>query len=296
VSDAAGSRTAYRLAAPAKLNLSLAVTGRRADGLHELAGVMVLLELADDQTLAAGSGDLTVKGSGEHLPRGRDDNLAWRGLAAALGADAKSWSLTLDKRIPVRAGLGGGSSDAAAAWRLGRCAANRDDRATADDLGELAAIGADVPFFAARTAAAWVTGIGEAVHPLRMPANLPGEVVLVHPPFGLSTAAVFAELRPNEWSPSPSVPANLQDALAAGNDLLDPARRLRPEINDIARLVLSAGAEPRMTGSGPTLFALVDDKDHADAIAQRLGRAGLITSRTRLRTEPASIGLEEVRT
>ncbi|HEX6656389.1 MAG TPA: hypothetical protein VF153_09280, partial [Candidatus Limnocylindria bacterium] len=185
----------------------------------------------------------------------------------------------LEKRIPVSAGLGGGSSDAAAAWHLGRRATGNAEEADAARLVELGRIGADVPFFASRLAAARVTGIGQVVEPMQVAANRP-HVVLAHPPFGLSTAAVFAELRKDEWS----------RAVQAGrNDLLAPARRLRPELDDVLRLVAGAGGEPRLTGSGPTIFALTDDPERAASIAARLERGGLRATQTRLRSEPARI-------
>src|SRR5205085_6842717 len=97
----------YRLAAPAKLNLSLRVVGRRPDGFHELEGVMVLLELADELRLAPGDEGLLVEPSTAGVPRESTSNLAWRGLAAAMG-DSPRGSLSLTKHIPVAAGLGGG--------------------------------------------------------------------------------------------------------------------------------------------------------------------------------------------
>ena len=136
--------TPLRLEAPAKLNLSLAITGRRADGYHELASVFVLLDLADRLLLLPGAPGLRVEGTYE-VPLGAA-NLAWRGLVAGLGAEPDATCLALEKAIPVAAGLGGGSSDAAAAWRLGRRWSGANEAAKP---GSLAAIGADVPFFAA---------------------------------------------------------------------------------------------------------------------------------------------------
>ncbi len=269
---------ALRLAAPAKLNLSLRVVGRRPDGLHELEGVMVLLELADELRLAPGDEGLLVEPSTAGVPREPTSNLAWRGLAAAMG-DSPRGSLSLTKHIPVAAGLGGGSSDAAAGWRLGRRSERAPERPTAAELAELAGIGADVPFFAAQTAVARVTGIGELVEPAVLPPGTDTEVVLAVAPFPLPTGAVFAELREADWG----------DDEPAGNDLLAPARRLRPEIDNLVRLMVAAGAEPHMSGSGPTLFALLDDGERADAVASRLRRGGVSTLRTRLRKEPASI-------
>lgn len=271
--------TSLRIEAPAKLNLSLAVMGRREDGMHLLNSELALLELSDRLLLMPGCSGLRVEGlDAANLPPAAD-NLAWRGLLSGLGESPELACLTLQKRIPVRAGLGGGSSDAAAGWRLGRRAAGNDEASDAARLAELGRIGADVPFFAARVAAARVTGIGEVVERVDPPLSA-AHVVLAHPPFTLSTAAVFAELRPGEWS---------VEARAGTNDLLAPARRLRPELDDVFRLVAGAGGEPRLTGSGPTVFALTDDRERATAIAARLERGGLRATQTRLRSEPASI-------
>jgi 4-diphosphocytidyl-2-C-methyl-D-erythritol kinase len=271
--------TPLRLEAPAKLNLSLAVVGRRGDGLHELISDLVLLELSDRLLLLPGCSGLRVDGPVHvDLPL-TADNLAWRGLRAGLDREPELECLTLEKRIPVAAGLGGGSSDAAAAWRLGRRWMGADDAATRGMLVQLATIGADVPFFAAKVAAGRVEGIGERVRATQPPSDT-AHAVLVHPPFALSTAAVFAELRPGEWS------AGLRPG---HNDLLGAARRLRPELDDVLRLVITAGGEPRLSGSGPTVFSLTDDPERATAVVARLERAGLRASRTRMRPEPASI-------
>lgn len=268
--------TPLSLEAPGKLNLSLRVVGRRSDGFHLLETEMVLLELADRLLLLPGAPGLRVEAAGEEIPLDRG-NLAWRGLVAGLGAEPELACLTLEKRIPVGAGLGGGSSDAAAAWRLGRRTSAAPEAATPDELVALSRLGADVPFFAARAAAARVTGIGEVVTPLD--AVAPEHAILVHPPFGLSTAAVFGELRP----------ADLAAARPNANDLLAPALRLRPELGDLMRQVSTAGAEPHLTGSGSTIFALTDDGERASAIAGSLRMTGVRVSVTRLRTEPAEI-------
>jgi 4-diphosphocytidyl-2-C-methyl-D-erythritol kinase len=264
---------ALRLAAPAKLNLTLSVVGRRPDGHHLLDSNLVLLELADVLLLMPGGSGLRLEGEGaDTLPLG-DENLAWRGLRAGMGREPELACLVLEKRIPSAAGLGGGSSDAAAAWRLGRAWRGVTDRAAADDLVALAEIGADVPFFASGAAAARVTGIGEHIEAL--PPE-PRHVVLVHPSFGLSTKAVFAELRPDDWGRD-------------GNDLLAPARRLRPELDGLLAAVTKAGGEPRLTGSGPTLFSLTDDPERAAAIVATLTDSGIRASSTRTRDAAASI-------
>lgn len=238
---------------------------------------MVLLELADRLLLMPGAPGLRVEAApGEEIPLDRT-NLAWRGLAAALGTRPMQVCLALEKRIPAGAGLGGGSSDAAAAWRLGRRASAAPDAATAEDLASLAGLGADVPFFAARAAVARVTGIGEVVSPLG--ARGRAHAVLAHPAFRLSTAAVFAELRPSDLA------AERPD----GNDLLPAVLRLRPELADLMRLVSDAGGDPRLTGSGSTIFALTDDHERSAAIAAGLRRAGVQATVTRIRHEPAQI-------
>jgi 4-diphosphocytidyl-2-C-methyl-D-erythritol kinase len=264
---------ALRLEAPAKLNLELRVVGRRPDGMHLLDGHFVLLDVADRLLLMAGCSGLRVDGKRDpSMPLG-EDNLAWRGLVAGLGAAPELACLSLEKRIRAQAGLGGGSSDAAAAWRLGRAWRGAATDATADDLADLARIGADVPFFAAQVGAARVGGIGELIEPI--PA-VESHVVLAHAGLGLSTADVFAELRATEWG-------------TASNDLLAPALRLRPELADVIRLVSEAGGEPQLTGSGPTIFSITDDPERAAAVGARLAAARLDVTVTRTRSGPATI-------
>ena len=262
-----------RLDAPAKLTLGLRVTGRREDGRHTLAGVFVLLELADRLLLMPGCSGLRVEGErASDLPLD-ERNLAWRGLLAGLGGAPDLACLTLGKRIPAEAGLGGGSSDAAAAWRLGRAWRGLTDRAGEAELRTLSSIGADVPFFASGLPAASVGGIGEEVTPIEAESR---DVVLVLPRFGLSTADVFAELRPEEWG-------------GADNDLLAPACRLRPQLADIMQKVRHAGGDPRLTGSGSTIYSLEDDEARARSVADALRERGLSVILTRTRATATRI-------
>jgi 4-diphosphocytidyl-2-C-methyl-D-erythritol kinase len=276
--------TALRLDAPAKLNLSLAVVGRRADGFHVLDSVLVLIELSDRLLLLPGSQGLRVDADEglDDVPRQPERNLAWRGLLAGLAGSPAMAFLTLDKRIPSGAGLGGGSSDAAAGWRLGRSWSGVDTDPAAAECAALSVIGADVPFFAAMLPAARVRGIGEQVEPAVLPEAR--HAVLLVAPFRLSTAAVYAELRPGDWSTDP-----VETTAAGRNDLLEPARRLRPELDDLRGAVRRAGGEPRLTGSGPTLFCLVDDPSRADAVVTTLAATGLRVIRTRLASQAARI-------
>jgi 4-diphosphocytidyl-2-C-methyl-D-erythritol kinase len=277
---AAGCRpvtTPLRVEAPAKLNLSLRMLGRREDGYHLLDSDFVLLDLADRLLLLPGCSGLRVEGVGAASVPLDADNLAWRGLVAGLGAEPDLVCLTLEKRIPAAAGLGGGSSDAAAAWRLGRAFRGLPDVATGqEELDALATIGADVPFFASGAAAARVTGIGERIRPVEGARRA---VVLLHPPFGLATADVFAELRPSEWG-------------SAENDLLPAARRLRPELDALMARMTVAGGRAQLTGTGPTIFAVFDDPVRAAAVAERLRIDG--HSVTLTATRPAAAEVERI--
>lgn len=260
------------LEAPAKLNLDLRVVGRRDDGYHLLETTVVLLELADRLALIGGATGLRVEGASDDVPLdGR--NLAWRGLVAGLGAEPELACLALEKAIPSAAGLGGGSSDAAASWRLGRAWRGERDVATDADRAALGTIGADVPFFASQLPAARLEGIGERVTPVAAPAL---EVVLIHAPRRLRTADVFGALRADEWG-------------TGSNDLLGPARRLCPEIDELFARAVAAGGEPRLTGSGPTVFVASDDPERARHVAARLARAGVRVTHTRTRPAAASI-------
>ena len=268
--------TPLRVEAPAKLNLALRVVGRRDDGYHELDSEFVLLDLADRLLLLPGCSGLRVEGDVAGVPPD-GANLAWRGLVAGLGGQPELECLTLEKRIPTAAGLGGGSSDAAAAWRLGRRARGIDAPPDDEDLSTLARLGADVPFFASGMPAARVRGIGERVEPVPAPER---HIVLVHPPFGLPTGAVFAELRPDEWGRD-------------DNDLLSPALRLRPELGQLLSAVRAAGGRPQLTGSGPTVFSLASDAEAARSLAaatvRRLDGTGARVSVARTRTQPPTI-------
>jgi 4-diphosphocytidyl-2-C-methyl-D-erythritol kinase len=273
---------ALSLEAPAKLNLSLRVVGRRSDGFHLLDTWMVLLELADRLLLMPGATGLRVEAPPADDVPVDEHNLAWGGFVTGLGGRPVLACLALEKRIPAGAGLGGGSSDAAAAWRLGRRAVGGSETASLDDLAALSLLGADVPFFAARAGSADVTGIGEVVAPLPPPEA--DHAVLVVPAFRLSTAAVFAELRPSD----------LAADRPAGNDLLGPALRLRPELGELMDRMRRAGGEPRLTGSGSAIFALTDDPERASAIAARLAAGALPVIRTRVRpVAPDVVELDE---
>lgn len=267
-----------RLRATAKLNLALAVTGRRPDGYHELRSVFVTLGLADDVRVATGK-RLEVRNSavidGEDLAA-----RAVRTLAQAAGREPHAF-VQIRKRIPLAAGLGGGSSDAAAVLR-GLAALWKVEA----DLVRLAAeIGSDVPFFAAGVPVALVSGRGEEVRPLPAPPE-PLFAVVVRPTLRLATAEVFAEFAPSDASAAPHVDmlalafekgAVTPDLLRvhAANDLLLAATRRCDAIRSWQEAAGARGIPLFLTGSGPTLFAIPDDRADALRIARILRRGGM---------------------
>jgi len=262
--------------APAKINLYLHVLGRRADGYHLLDSLVAFADIADEvRAVAAPALTLDVTGPFAAALGEASDNLVWRaatGLAARLGR-APEAALTLVKNLPVSSGIGGGSSDAAAALR----ALARLWRAPKHDLHELAAsLGADVPVCLAPRAA-WLGGVGEDVVPA--PALPEIAVVLANPGVALPTAAVFAA-RAGDFSAAARFTAardaaELAALLAARrNDLTDAAVALVPEIALVLqRLAATSGALlSRMSGSGATCFALYAHRAAAEAAARSLAQ------------------------
>ena len=268
-----------RIEAPAKLNLYLHVTGRRADGYHALDSLVTFAALADTLEIAPAEGlDIAVAGPFAQALR-PGANLAAQAAAALaerLGRRA-DLRIALTKRIPVAAGLGGGSADAAAVlrglarlWRLG------EDHAGA--LRETAlGLGADVPVCLG-SAAAYMGGIGEA---LSAPPQLPPcAVLLVNPGVPLPTGPVFAGRRgpfsaAGRFRGSPGDAAALAALLRTRrNDLERPARALAPEIGRVlARLAAAPGCLlARMSGSGATCFGLFDGETAAAAAAGAIAR------------------------
>lgn len=268
------------LTAPAKLNLGLEVTGRRDDGLHELVSIMVNIDLADELELSPGS-SVTVAGpyaSGAPLDRERE--IASQALAALGSAAGRDLGLgvAINKRIPVGAGLGGGSGDAAAVLRA---AAALGVNLDADRLAAMAmTLGADVPF-QLRGGAALVRGAGERVDPLPVPDLW---AAVVFPGIRVSTAAVFGELRVDEWSGGRTIEAAarfVRDGGGAGalsrlpNNLLAPATRVCPELAEVIASLRALGWDPRLTGSGSALFQVCIDRAEAESLTMRTWDLGL---------------------
>jgi 4-diphosphocytidyl-2-C-methyl-D-erythritol kinase len=266
------------LHAPAKLNLCLYLGRRRGDGLHELCSLFEPLALADLIEVSEADADEVVCAGVE------GENLAAAALAALREAGWESPPLRIEiqKRVPVAAGLGGGSADAAAVLGLAAGAVG--------DLPRIAAaLGADVPS-QLRPALALVRGAGESVAPLPEPA--PHAALLLPDGGGLSTADVFAEadrlglgrepaeldelaLRLRRVAGAGASPLSYPELLV--NDLEAPARSLRPAIGTALEELRGAGAAVALlSGSGPTAVGLFADLAAARAAAAELGREDAI--------------------
>ena len=287
--------------APAKLNLYLEILGRRPDGFHELETVMVSIGLFDTLQFDEAPDDLidlqcdlspevsnppgNFRQAAPALSTG-EDNLVVRAarLLKEVTGSRQGVRIRLSKRIPMQAGMGGGSSDAAATlaglnrfWRLGL-----DSPA----LHALAArLGSDVNFFLDSPSAALCRGRGEQIEP--RPLCRPLDLVVVKPPAGLSTADVFRAFRQNEDRTTAPGTAEqllqtLQGANPAGtasllwNSLETPARELSGEVaRTLQALALAGGRATLMTGSGTACFALCRNRAHAIAVAGRARQRNL---------------------
>ena len=269
-----------RETAPAKVNLFLHVTGRRADGYHLLDSLAVFGPAADalraerDDTLS-----LTLSGPFGASLTAEPDNLvlrAARALATATGYSGGA-ALHLEKHLPVASGIGGGSADAAAALRLlNRLWRTGLDQATLERIA--APLGADIPVCIASLAAR-MQGVGDVIS---APPAIPGcGLLLVNPGVPLATPAVF-RARQGGFSPPALLPASwsnarvmAEDLARLTNDLEAPAMALRPVI---AEVLAALRAQPgcllsRMSGSGATCFGLFDTPGEAALAAGMMPRA-----------------------
>jgi 4-diphosphocytidyl-2-C-methyl-D-erythritol kinase len=270
----------------AKVNLTLRVVGRRVDGYHELESVVAFADCADRLSLAPGSTlDLTMSGPLAQACGETSDNLVLK-AARLLGErvpDLKVGSFTLDKVLPVAAGIGGGSADAAAALRL---LAQLNGLALDDKrlLDVALQTGADVPV-CLTSRACDMTGVGETLLPLSLPI-LP--CVLVNPRVPVATREVFAALglrngelrvgatdvmQATAWpEQGASVEEWVEVLAASSNDLEAPAMRIQPAIGEvITALSATDGAWlARMSGSGATCFAIFENTAEAQRAAQKI--------------------------
>ena len=250
-----------RVHAPAKVNLTLHVTGRRPDGYHLLDSLVVFADVGDVLEVAHGDG-LTVTGPFAAGVPTDGRNLIVRALALAGSRRA----VALEKDLPHPAGIGGGSSDAAALLRLLKSEPGTE---------ALLSLGADLPVCMGARAAR-MSGIGEVLAPVDLPA-LHG--VLVHPGVPVPTGAVFGALDRRDGSGMGDLPAwrdaaDLTRWLATmRNDLEPPARAIAPVIGDVLDALRRAGAGvARMSGSGATCFGLWPTRTGAEDAAARIAR------------------------
>jgi 4-diphosphocytidyl-2-C-methyl-D-erythritol kinase len=260
--------------APAKLNLGLAVTGRRTDGYHKLVTLMVSLSLADTVRVEPAA-SLTLVCDDPALVT--DDNLVLRAARGwqALTGETRAARITLAKRIPVSAGLGGGSSDAAATlialdalWGM---------RTPAAALLSLAStLGADVPF-ALYGGAMTARGIGDVLRP----APLPGIwLVLVVPRLSIprKTAALYDALSECDYGDGAAVARQIAglrqgqplDTALLGNAFLAPLERIAPAVAETRAAIGALGSPAFLSGSGPTLYVIYDTEEEARRDARQL--------------------------
>ena len=280
--------------AHAKVNLDLRVLGVRADGNHELRTVFQAIELHDTLVCTDTPGPFTLKCRTPGVPLDAG-NLVWKAAAAlwtalGRGGDIRDAVIQIDKKIPVEAGLGGGSADAAAAlMALGRLWGG----APITLLREVGAtIGADVPFFLSGGTALGL-GRGEEIYPL---VDLPPHyVVIVRPPFGVSTAEAYAwydedrteGVRENREFQQLPVPWPSRAAQMI-NDLEPPVIRRHQEIAGLKTQLREAGASAAaMSGSGSAVFGLFRSRTLAERAVKPLSRNGAraLVTRTLTRAE-----------
>ena len=265
------------VSASAKVNFILDVLGKRPDGHHEVAMLMVRLSLHDRVTVELVPGEEVVATCpGLELAAG-EENIAARAARLFLSHTGLRTGVTIriDKQIPAAAGMGGGSSNAAAVLL-----ALNDLLATGLSRGELQSLGvrlgADVPFFLGGEMAAWATGIGEHLEPWRgLP---PCHLVLVNPGFAVSTAWVYQNLGLTDCRPAtkiPRFPERMADLAAIlRNDLERVTSARHSEIAAIKGRLLASGAlAALMSGSGPTVFGLFAERSAAERSAALLAEA-----------------------
>ncbi len=262
-----------RIFAPAKVNVCLRVLGKRLDGYHDLAMLMQRVSLFDqlDIELVAGS-DVEVSCPGLDLASGEQNIVekAARLLLAHVGIK-QGVSIKVEKKIPAAAGLGGGSSDAAAVLEALDALLNLGlPRSELMMLGRR--LGADVPFFLYKQTA-WATGISDQLEP--WPGLLPVTLVLVNPGIDVSTAWVFQNLgltRSGSTARIPRFPERANDLVRLmHNDLEVVTCQHHPVITTIKERLVASGANGAlMSGSGPTVFGVFDNHFRAKHVAQTL--------------------------
>lgn len=274
--------TRLRARAFAKVNLTLKVLGRRLDGFHEIESVLQTVSLHDTLEFSVEREGIALQVSDPSIPAG-PENLVWKAVERLRGRSASppGIGIRLEKRIPSGAGLGGGSSDAAAAllavdMLLGL------HLATERLLDEAATLGSDVPYFLTG-GTALITGRGTCVRAL--PDLPPVHLTIGYPRRPLSTREVYTQVQePLTLAPGTasisrfeSIPGDLESWVRFGNDLEPLALRLCPEMGRMAELIRASGARcAAMTGSGSAIFGVFSEARSARDAAGTLERAGFL--------------------
>jgi 4-diphosphocytidyl-2-C-methyl-D-erythritol kinase len=253
--------THLSVAAPAKLNLFLHITGRRADGYHELQTLFQLLDFGDTLHFeATGDGELIL--DGPDLGIAAEDNLVLRAARLLQADSADGARIRLDKRIPAGGGLGGGSSDAASTllalnhlWQLGH--SNEALQVMGRELG------ADVPVFVAGHSA-WAEGIGERLTPVDLPERW---YLVISPDCHVVTGEIFS--RPELTRNTPPITIAAFFTGDSRNDCQPVVRDLYPEV-DNALIWLEKTGDARLTGTGACVFASFHSRAQAEAVQQQM--------------------------
>jgi len=244
-------KSLHDVPAPAKLNLFLHITGRRADGYHLLQSVFMLIDWCDTLHFEKRPGgaisreDLTVA-----LPEDDLITRAARLLQQHTGCTDGA-HIAIEKRIPAQAGMGGGSSDAASCLlALNQLWGLRLDLSTLEKIG--LSLGADVPFFL-RGRNAWVEGVGEQITPIELP---PAEFWVIKPDSGIETFQIFRHPDLQRATNAATIAVFAAETYDFGhNDLQPVAESLCPDVTKALQVLSNAGLQGRMTGSGSAVFA-----------------------------------------
>jgi 4-diphosphocytidyl-2-C-methyl-D-erythritol kinase len=246
-------RSLHDVAAPAKLNLFLHITGRRPDGYHLLQSAFMLIDWHDTLHFERRTGArLSREDLSTPLPADDLTLRAARALQQATGT-GEGAHLQVEKRIPAEAGMGGGSSDAASCLlALNRLWNLRLPLSALEQIG--LSLGADVPFFL-RGRNAWVEGVGEQITPIALPR---ARFAVVKPARGLATKDIFAHPALKRNSSGATIAGFAANPFGFGHNDLEPvARQLCPEVGEAVEWLGSQGLQARMTGSGSAVFALL---------------------------------------
>lgn len=295
-----------RVIAPAKINWTLEVLHKRPDGYHELRSVLQTIDLRDVITLrdaAEISVELVGPEVGALAGAPPESNLAYR---AALALSRRSGGgrgvrITIDKRVPVAAGLGGGSSDAAAVLRgLNRMWGLGESR---ENLAELAGeVGSDPPFFVFG-GTALISGRGEQVEPL--PDAVAPPILLATPPQderGEKTAAMFAALGPDAYTAG-DVTLGVREALAAGRAIVDDELQnvfervtasMQPQTEIAMEALRAQGYVPHLCGAGPSFFVLFSGAGTEEALSERIRELGFEPRATRATTRRSATAVRSL--